>query len=142
MAAGGFRESPMWIKVMFIVMSIGFLLDLFGFAIGMGDNNKTTMILLVVGFLCFLIATVLALVVTFIDEVRYSVVAKLFLILFALAAGALTIAGIGLWAQRGQDNGIPIGCYSSLVAVCGSTLAILAAFFTMLDLCGCSKRVK
>jgi hypothetical protein len=132
-----FRDSPLWIKVAFLTMSIGFLLDLFGFAIGMGDNNTVTMALLVAGFLCFLIAAILALVITFIDEVRASKLAKICLIVFALAAGVLTIVAIGLWGARDTNSNNPIGCYSSLVGVSGSALAILTALFIVLDLSGC-----
>jgi len=137
----------MWTKVTWLVMSIGFLLDLWGFAIGtgigqgpdiLGYGSITVVALLVTGFICFFLAAVLALLVTFIQEVQRNCWAKSFLILFALAAGVLTIAGIGVWGQSVAGSaGRKIGCYCTLVAICGSVLALLAALFTSFDMCGC-----
>jgi len=104
----------------------------------MGSNlDMTVVALLITGFICFFLATVLALLVTFIQEVQRSCWAKLFLIIFVLAAGVLTIAGIGLWGNMVAYGGGKIGCYMTLVAICGSVLALLAALFTSFDMCGC-----
>jgi len=139
MAAGGFKDAAVWIRVSFITMSTGFLLDLFAFAINMGDYDMTTIALLVTGFLCFLIAFILSMIVTFIEESRLNNLLKICLIVFALAAGVLTLAGIGTWGVR---NGGNVNTYATLVGVCGSTLAILTAVFVFLDLCKCKPCAK
>jgi len=84
---GEFKECYMWIKLAFLAMALGFACDLFGFAIGMGDEDQVVTGLLIAGLVLFLIAFVLALVVTFFDEATDSKIVKGCLILFAVAAG-------------------------------------------------------
>ena len=81
-----FKDASLWIKLAFLLNMIGYVCDLFGFAIGYyGDRNAE--ILQVISFLTWLTATVLILVYVFLDECSGNKIVLICFIIFAFIAG-------------------------------------------------------
>lgn len=98
---GEFNDCGLWMKLTFLTSTIGFLLDLFGMSMGMGGfaaastvagaykggNGHDVAGLLVTGFLLFLAAAALLLVIVHIDEMKSSKIAAICFIVMAFLAG-------------------------------------------------------
>jgi hypothetical protein len=88
---GEFNDCGLWMKLTFLTSTIGFSLDLFGMAMGLGGNGgyggKDANGLLVAGFLFFLGASSLLLVNVHVDEMKSSKIAGICFIVMAGLAG-------------------------------------------------------
>lgn len=84
-----FKDSGMWLKLTFLTIIIGFILDLFGFGIGILSISGESVGLLIAGFLFFLLATFLILPLVFLDEARGNKLVIIFFIIFAFLAGSI-----------------------------------------------------
>lgn len=82
-----FRDGSLWLKLSFLTMIIGFILDLFGFAIGIPATWGDTIGLLIAGYLFFLTATFLILALVFLDEARGNMPALICFIIASILAG-------------------------------------------------------
>lgn len=85
-----FKDCGMWLKLTFLTMIIGFILDLFGFAIGINASYCEIVGLLIAGFLCYLLATFLVLPLVFLNEAKGNKWVIVPFIVFALLAGRFT----------------------------------------------------
>lgn len=88
----------MWLKLTFLTVIIGFILDLFGFAIGINTSYCEIVGLLIAGFLCYLLATFLVLPLVFLDEAKGNKWVIVSFIVFALLAGRSVHAEMRLYA--------------------------------------------
>lgn len=140
---GEFKDASLWMKLAFLMITIGFILDLFGFATGILDSYNDVRGCMVIGFLCFLVAFVLALCLIFLDELKDNKPALICFIIFALIAGLATIIGVALWGgnrnrfcSNGTCSGQSIGAYPAMLLCMGSLIAILAGIFGILEIAG------
>lgn len=132
-----FRDGSLWLKLSFLTMIIGFILDLFGFAIGIPATWGDTIGLLIAGYLFFLTATFLILALVFLDEARGNMPALICFIIASILAGLLTVIGIAIWGgNTHRYSTAGVGTYSAMVACCGSLLAILSGIFAILEIVG------
>ena len=120
------------------MMMLGFTLDLFAFATGMGGAWDKTSIeaMLIIGLLCFLIGSILILCLVFLDECKDNKIVKIIFIIVAFVAGIITVIGIAIWGGEADDHHGDIHPYSGAEGVLASLLAILAGVFAILDLVG------
>lgn len=88
---GDFKDAKLWIKVSFLMMMLGFTLDLFAFATGLGVFFDKTSIeaMLIIGFLCFLIGSILVLCLVFMDECKDNKILKIIYVIVAFVAGKI-----------------------------------------------------
>ena len=84
-----FKDGGLWMKLAFLTMFIGFLLDLFGFAIGITPASSGSVGVMIVGYLSFLTAAFLIMALIFLDEAKDNKIAKICFIVFAFIAGML-----------------------------------------------------
>jgi len=138
---GDFKEATLWMKLAFLMVTVGFILDLYGFSTGILDGFNEVRGAMVIGFLCFLVAFVLALCLIFLDELKGNKPALICLIVFALLAGLATIIGVAMWGgnanrYRGFDGYRSIGTYPAMLLCVGSLLAILGGIFAILEIAG------
>lgn len=101
---GEFNECGLWMKLTFLTAIIGFTLDLFGMSMGLGNSGAMGSVpniggmlpggdgrdvngLLVTGFLFFLGASSLLLVVVHLDEMKSSKIALICFVVMAFLAG-------------------------------------------------------
>lgn len=82
-----FKDGGLWLRLAFLTMIIGFILDLFGFAIGIPAYWNDTLGLLIAGYLFFLTATFLILALVFLDEARGNMAAIICFIIASILAG-------------------------------------------------------
>lgn len=133
-----FRDGSLWMRLAFLTMIIGFILDLFGFAIGIPAIWGDTVGLLIAGYIFFLTATFLILALAFLDEAKGNMPALICFIITSILAGLLTVIGIAIWGGNTHKYTTAggVGTYSAMVACCGSLLAILAGIFAILEIVG------
>jgi hypothetical protein len=163
----GFDECSLWTKLAFLAITIGFVLDLFGMSMGNGSDAAVDVMmqagaaaaagnaggsypghrndkdgLLVTGFLLFLGAAALLLVMVHLDEMKGNKIGLICFGVMAVLAGLLTVIGIAVWlghcdGWKGSYNvSDSIPPYGPMVGCIGSLLAILSAIFAVLELVG------
>jgi len=138
---GEFKDATLWMKLAFLMCTIGFYLDLYGFSTGILDGYNEVRAAMVIGFLCFLVAFVLALCLIFLDELKDNKPALICLIIFALLAGLCTIIGVAMWGGNANryfnDSGSGrVGTYPAMLLCMGSLLEILGGIFAILEIAG------
>ena len=82
-----FKDASLWMRLAFLMVTIGLLLDLHGLSSGVNDVYGDVRGTMVIAYLCFLVAFVLALCLIFLDELKGNKAALICLIVFALIAG-------------------------------------------------------
>lgn len=135
---GDFKDASLWMKVAFLMITIGFLVDLFSYVegVGAGFGGSGAEACFVIGFLCFVSALVLGLAIIFLDELKGNKPASICFIIFSLIAGIITVIGIAIWGGDNNRKGAAIGSYSTMHGVIASLMAILAGIFAILDIAG------
>ena len=84
---GEFKDASLWMRLAFLMVALGLLLDLHGLSSGVPDTYGDVRGCMIIGFLCLLVAFVLALCLIFLDELKGNKAALICLIVFALIAG-------------------------------------------------------
>ena len=84
---GEFKDASLWMKLAFLFSVISLIVVLHGFSSGIVDGYDDVRGCMVVGYLCLLVAFVLALCLVFLDELKDNKPALICLIVFALLAG-------------------------------------------------------
>ena len=84
-----FKDAALWVRLAMLLTVVGFLLDLFGFATGMGSGwgGVGTEACMVIGFLCFLAACFMLLCLVFLDELKDNKGCKIAIIVLCFVAG-------------------------------------------------------
>ena len=82
-----FKDASLWMKLAFLFSTIATIIDLHGFSAGIVDGHNDVRAAMVIGFLCLLVAFVLAICLIFLDELKGNKAALICFIIFALLAG-------------------------------------------------------
>ncbi|KAK2140737.1 hypothetical protein LSH36_1263g00002 [Paralvinella palmiformis] len=130
-----FKDASLWMRLAFLMVTIGLLLDLHGLSSGVNDVYGDVRGTMVIAYLCFLVAFVLALCLIFLDELKGNKAALICLIVFALIAGLAVIIGVALWGgnSRYYSN---IGTYPAMLLCMAGLLDILGGIFAILEIAG------
>jgi len=116
-----------WAKMAAGVLSFGFMLDMFAIS---GNNaisgeKHAVEALEICGFLCLMLACVLALASVF-GDLKGNRGAFIAMTLFAFAGGVLIITGLAIYGTRVNENLPP---YSATLLVCAGFLSIIGGIF-------------
>lgn len=133
-----FKDAKLWMKLAFLMIMLGFTLDLFAFATDMaaGWEKSSIEAMLIIGLICFLVAAVLGLCLLFLDECKDNKIVTIIFIVVCFVAGIATVIGIAIWGGEEDDSNSEISDYPAAEGVLGSLLAILAGIFGILSLLG------
>ena len=88
---GDFDSAPLWMRLSMWFVDFSLILFCFAMATGSYGASELTAAMLILAFICMLVAVVLAQSLVFLDELKGNKPALICLIVFALVGGELSV---------------------------------------------------
>ncbi|ELT96605.1 hypothetical protein CAPTEDRAFT_226295 [Capitella teleta] len=138
-----FSANSIWNKLAFLFVHLSFATMLFAFMYGawakdpicVGCEEDLVRFMMVVGYVCLLMAVVLAECLSLLDEVRGNKGALISFIVFAFIAGCCILIADAYYISK-----IDTATYSNTDTIMSALMALLAGIFALLEVCGVNSK--